>query len=601
MKFFKKFLISAFILFFAISIHSFKVYASGGVDLSMFNINTTIKEDGSIDVEEIITYNFKDNYNGAYRDISTIKTKGINNLKVSLISQNGSEVPFKESSNVKNGDNGVFEILSKGTNLYGIKIYCPSKNEKKTFKITYTMKSVSVKYNDISEFYYTYWSDYNEAKIDNLKIHINLPENIDKQYIKAYYHGISNGDYSITKGHVDYSFPHVKSNELVQVRLLFPNKLIPLCKNISNKNILNTILSQETNYKKQQQEKIAHTILVRNILNIISTVLCLLSIFLIFKTSKKFSKVEDVSYSSYSPVEIPEDCTPAVTAYLVDRVINGRTIYATILDLWRKDYLTIEKNTLDSKKEKLNFLIIKNKEPDWLLLKHEKYFMHWIFDLMGNSQNVSTLEIKEYCRKPSSHSNFTNWLNLIKKEAKSRNYYNVEASKVGMFIIIFAAIELIFSIILLMTEAHAGIFSLIISIFMIIYGSICCCKKSAYGQSQYKKWIKFKSHVQNMDLEYNIENDAIETYIPYAEALNIKQNSMSKLKNSFRTPPEDDMGWLYYYLIFDSSTFDKDDTFRNNIYSSFNTGSSGNSSTASYNSSGSSSGDAAGGGGAGGF
>ncbi|WP_406541356.1 DUF2207 domain-containing protein [Clostridium ljungdahlii] len=134
MTFFKKFLISTFILLFAISIHSFKAYASSGVDLSMFNVNTSIKEDGSIDVEEIITYNFKDNYNGAYRDISTIRTKGIKSLKVSLISHDGSEVPFKESSKVKNGDNGVFEILSKGTNLYGIKIYCPSKMKRELLK-----------------------------------------------------------------------------------------------------------------------------------------------------------------------------------------------------------------------------------------------------------------------------------------------------------------------------------------------------------------------------------------------------------------------------------------------------------------------------------
>ncbi|OAA93870.1 DUF2207 domain-containing protein [Clostridium coskatii] len=601
MTFFKKFLISTFILLFAISIHSFKAYASSGVDLSMFNVNTSIKEDGSIDVEEIITYNFKDNYNGAYRDISTIRTKGIKNLKVSLISHDGSEVPFKESSKVKNGDNGVFEILSKGTNLYGIKIYCPSKNEKRTFKITYTIKNVSVKYNDTGEFYYTYLSNYNETKVDNLKIHINLPENIDKQYIKAYYHGIANGECIIRNGNVDYFFHHVKSKELVQVRLLFPSKLIPLCKNVNNKNLLNTILSQEANYEKQKQQKIAHAIFVRNILNIISVVLCLLSLFLIFKTSKKLNKITDTSYSAYSPVEIPEDCTPAVAAYLVARTINGRTIYATILDLWRKGYLTIEKNILDAAKKKLNFLIIKNKEPDWLLLKHEKYFMHWIFDIMGSGQNVSTLEIKKHCKISSSHSNFANWLNLIKEEAKSRNYYDVEASKAGIFIIILAVVELIFSTISLMTEAHAGIFSLIISIFMIVYGSMCCCKKSAYGQSQYKKWMKFKSHVQNMDLEYNIGNATIETYIPYAEALNIKQNSMSKLRNSFKTPSDDDMGWLYYYLIFDSSTFDKDDTFSNNIYNSFNTGSSGNSIVSSDNSSGSSSDGAAGGGGAGGF
>lgn len=58
----KKFLLGLFVLFFIISVNPLNVSASSEeIALSKFNIETTIKEDGSIDMVELITYNFKKN------------------------------------------------------------------------------------------------------------------------------------------------------------------------------------------------------------------------------------------------------------------------------------------------------------------------------------------------------------------------------------------------------------------------------------------------------------------------------------------------------------------------------------------------------------
>lgn len=71
---------------------------------------------------------------------------------------------------------------------------------------------------------------------------------------------------------------------------------------------------------------------------------------------------------------------------------------------------------------------------------------------------------------------------------------------------------------------------------------------------------------------------------------------MIKLKTAFSSSSQN-MGWIYYYLLFDNINLNRNEQFNYYIYSSFGTGSSGSSDA----SSGGSSGGSAGGGGAGGF
>ncbi|AJA46685.1 hypothetical protein CPAST_c05850 [Clostridium pasteurianum DSM 525 = ATCC 6013] len=589
----KKFLLCFCVLVLTFSIHSLKVLAADGISLSQFNVETTLKEDGSIDMEELLTYNFKDKYNGAYREISTKNTDGIYNIKVWFLSKDGEEIPLREVSNAKNGDNNVFEVLKENSTLYRIKIYSPSNNEEKTFKITYTMKNVAVKYKDTGEFFYTYWSDYNETEIDNFKIHINIASNTENENIKAYYHGISAGNMSIENGSVYYTFPHVNSKELVETRVLFPAELISLSTNTRDENGLNRILGEEADYREEQQQKIAKAALMKKVFDYIDIILGAISIIAMLIIWRGFKNNSQEVYSIYSPPEIPEECTPAVAAYLVNRIANGRTIYATILDLWRKGYLNIEKIDTENSKDKSNFLLKKIKRLDKSLLKHEKYFMDWIFKTLGDGNSVSTAQVK----KSSFYYAFQEWVKLIREEIKARNYYDKKATSKGIALIIAASVFIVISIISLVFHAYFGAFSLTISVFMLIYGIACCVKKTPYGQSKYNDWIKFKKYIKDVDFNYNdnMNRDYVEKYIPYAEALNMNKNSMIKLKNVFDNPSQD-MGWIYYYLLFDNINLKRNEQFNYYIYNSFGTGSYGSSDASSGGG-----GSSAGGGGAGGF
>ncbi|WP_446897694.1 DUF2207 family protein [Clostridium sp. LBM24168] len=592
----KKFLICFFVLFSIIFVYPPKVSASDEVSLSKFNIETTIKENGSINMVELITYNFKGKYNGSYRDISIKNTDGISNIKVLLVSKNGLEVPFREVNNAKNGDNNVFQILKQGTNLYRIKIYSPSNDEKKTFKIYYTMKNVAIKYNDVGEFFYEYWSSYNETEIDNLKIHIDIPDNTENKNIKAYYHANSDGNISVKNGNVEYTFSHVNSKELVEARVLFPASLISLSPKSKNENALSRISNEETEYSRKKQQRVEFASIMKKIFDFINIILGLLFLVSGFVIWKKFKNSSLNDYSIYFPPELPEECTPAVAAYMVNGTVDGRTTYATILDLWRRGYLTIEKVESENKKDKVDFSIKKVKKATQELLKHERYFINWLFDILGDGESVTTSSIKESSKESSFYSDFQKWLKLIKKEVKSRGYYDKKANTLGKWIVVISIISIIISIISFAFEAYSGIFNLFLSILILISGIRYCIKRSSYGQSQYNNWTKFKDYIKNTNFAYNINTDYIESYIPYAEALDMKQNIMVKLRSSFYNPSQN-MGWIYYYLLFDSINLNRKEQFNYYVYNSFGTGSSGSSSTTSggYTS------GSSGGGGAGGF
>ena len=118
------------------------------------DIQATINQDGSLTIQQEITYQFNGSYNGIYINIpynledtvydETIKENEINdnlyngnNIKVNSISalnNNGVETKFTEVDYATNGRNAVY-TNTKEYGMQKIKIYSPSSDTTKIFKI----------------------------------------------------------------------------------------------------------------------------------------------------------------------------------------------------------------------------------------------------------------------------------------------------------------------------------------------------------------------------------------------------------------------------------------------------------------------------------
>jgi len=123
-------------------------------------VEATILDNGDLSITEDITFEFNDEFNGVYRDIGLNKTSGVSDIDVQEITDNKS-VLYEAVDSAKNGDSKVY-TLKKSSNKMLVKIFSPSKNELKTFRISYIVKNVAIKYNDIAELYYKFLGDDNE-------------------------------------------------------------------------------------------------------------------------------------------------------------------------------------------------------------------------------------------------------------------------------------------------------------------------------------------------------------------------------------------------------------------------------------------------------
>lgn len=139
--------------------------------INRLDINAVILDNGDVEVTESFLYKFKGSYNGIFREyeLSGCDDYLINTVTVTDSSNN--EVEFKYG---QSGAPNTFDINYNygSTNL---KIYMPSKNEKKKVTINYTIKGAVDKYNDCGFLYWNFYDVPKDSKVKagTLKVSLN--------------------------------------------------------------------------------------------------------------------------------------------------------------------------------------------------------------------------------------------------------------------------------------------------------------------------------------------------------------------------------------------------------------------------------------------
>lgn len=567
------------------------------LSISKYNVNAHLLNDGSLDIQEDITFDFNESFNGVYKDINLNGTDGIEDLTVSRLAS-GKPVLLKKVSAAKNGDNDVYELLRTKNTELRIKVYSPSKNENKTFRLTYRLKNVAVKFSDVGELYYKFWGDESDTAIDNFTISLALPSPVNKDSLHIFAHGPTDGIFNILSGSmIKFYVPHVPAKTFVETRIVFPSDIIAISSNIKNTNGLQRILSEEEGFRRAQVAKSLKNAEMKKLLNIICIALSGLSILILVIIPFKFKRRE---IDDYSVSILPEECTPAVASYLYNRTVGAKDIFATLLDLWRKGYINMEEAQRDpgfnlgfGKKSHTEFKIIKIKAADGYLLEHEKYLMQWLFDQLGNGEYVYTYEIEKASGSTSAYKNMSTWYKKVQGEAKSRGYFDRTAFSAGAALILFFILEIIASIIGLAYKSMYGIPSCILSIVIMIASIILMTRRSDYGYSKFLKWKRFKKYMEDFHPDIEREKFSKDILVPYAIAIGVSEKSMKRYNSYLKEECSDMSSWIVFYLLFDQ--LDSKNTFAGCFYSSFGASSTG---TGGFTSGG---GGGAGGGGAGGF
>lgn len=553
-------------------------YADNSLSITRWVVESELLTNGDLSVVEDITFDFSGDFNGVFRQVVLEDTSGIENLSVREMVK-GKEIKYTNVSDAAKGDNGVF-TTSGSNDSSTIKIFSPSSDQQKTFRISYIIKDVAVKYSDTGELYYKFLGKENETPIDFFSVNLKLPGN-KKDRVKIYAHGPSNGRINFKdEDIVHLEVENVPTNTFIEARVLFPTEFIPDSNNISNKGGYDEIIREEQRFAQELEQKSIRREKAKTGFNYISIALGGLQLIFIALFASKTRRELDIYRKSDYNI-IPEDCTPAVASYLLYLNVGSNSIIATIFDLCRKGYLSIEgikedsdevsgkrfsfKKAFSNKDDISNFKLTKIKEEDNKLLGHEKYFIGWLIDSIGDGKQVTTDDIEYYGKKHNTQflKSYAAWQKKVKEEAINKGYFEKGKSKYGVLLIILFAIILPISIISISLGGLYGLFSLIISIVGFIYGMTLFFRKSDYGYIQYKKWMEFKKYMKRFanDLSpKNMDKYPVDISLIYALALGVDRKILNEFKTIESTQYAYNNSFFYWYFLMSGSrnnAFDK--------------------------------------------
>jgi uncharacterized membrane protein len=522
------FIIVVFFLFFFFYSVSY-AQQERSFQITDYQAQVEILENGDAKVSEIFTYEFSGNFNGIIRSIGIAGSDGLEYFRASQY------LPQKKMLETTRELEG---------NIVTFRIYDQSANEKKSFLLEYQLKNVVTKYNDIAEFYWKFFDQSNSSPIQRVQIEVSFPgQTVNTDELKVFGHGPSQGQVSILdRGVVLYEVEGLSANEMVEARILLPTSFVPEAGKIVNKDQYAQIMQEELAWAESSDRENLFVIFGLLLIPIIIVLNIIIAIRLYFKYDRELKPEMQLDYYR----ELPSDITPAVLSHLMS--IQGavtKDIMATLMDLTRKKYLKIEEVTSGGwiKKKDYKFILL-NKDTS-SLKSHETNLINWFFYSIGDGESVTLKEVENYSKSSRTQSSFRHqyqqWQKAVKNEFQKHNYFsrskeglNIALKTVllqiaGFLVLVLGAILLRVSWLVLIPLLLTIIFT---GVGLIIYGGLIR-KKTQEGVNEYHKWSAFKRfllHFSNMK-DYEIPSLIIwEHYLVYAISLGIADKVISKLR-----------------------------------------------------------------------
>lgn len=206
-----------------------------------------LKENGNMEIIE--TWNVEiSNTNTLYKTftLDDSKYKGISNVKVSEILENGQEKELEKiDKEMYYVTKNCYYALINSNNQFEIAWGIDTTNEIKTYKITYTVENVIKVYNDCAELYWQLIGTEFSIPVDNIEGNISLEKQCDIDNVKMWGHTKDKeGKIKYDGTNILFSTENFKVGNYLEIRLALPKESFDT-NNSYNIDMLNTIIEEE--------------------------------------------------------------------------------------------------------------------------------------------------------------------------------------------------------------------------------------------------------------------------------------------------------------------------------------------------------------------
>lgn len=571
-----KILYFSLIFIFAIILLGGTSYA-GEQKLKNLHYDAILNEDGSADIIENWEIRVSDT-NTLFKDFSKT-TRGITNVKVSEITENGEEIPFINSGRYQyHVDKGYYYGLIQSGKFeiaWGVSI---NGTETKKYKISYNVADAVTNYQDCSEFYWQFIGNTNGVPASNVTGTIKLPKPVgNRENLRAWAHGPLKGNIEIIDNRtVSFEVKNLSAETMVEVRVVSLEETFSSNKNKVSTSKLAKILEEEQKWADESNAKRKTRNTIFAVLGLIGGVIALFFILKIVKYVKILSnvkKTEPEQKLDYFRDFPDENATPAEAAFLYyfdkssafDANVS-KIVSATILNLALKGAVSFEKGQKDDVyiiiNENTNINSLKEDEKSILsLLTGVKAYLA----RNNNKEIVEKISMKDIEKYAKVHDEtFLAKVNGIKAKAQKQQEENGNydkrllaeskkwSNRYGTYIAV----------------AIVGLFSfyLIAPVIIAIPCFICAilCNKIAKktrnltqkGTNEKEQWRALKKYMEDFSLLNEREVPELvlwEKYLVYATAFGIADKVLDQLKVRYPEFRDESFminnGYTYMYML----------------------------------------------------
>lgn len=574
-------------------------------DITNYDMDAYIQEDGTIHIDESITYYFSSSANGLTRDLryfyktnkdsmepnsARYQATGIENITVAVTNPANITTNFTKASNAEKGDNGVYTVDAVNadrTDGYDIMVYSPiSSNNFQTVHYSYDITDAVVQYNDMSEIYYNFIGNGIETDVDEFNLDIYLPKSINMDDVKYYPHTYATKLEDIqvmldsASNCISFNIRNIPSGKPVDARIVFPNTVLMNCtKKYNNDYDFNSLYKIENSMSLGNTRYFIH-ITINIILGVLLVALCI--IFLTYGTikSRKFrTTVKNANYFRDIPKRLNLLEYQALLPSKITDALSSNLIIATILDLTNRKILNLEtkKDTNKKKQSDYEYNVSINKNADFTkLYSYEEQILSLIFsDQISTDFNVSdytekTVELNARFKEISKNSKLVQQISKASSKRlidTKKIYEKVKTSLILNFIILIVTLFIVFlfNTLVMNPDKVLGIIEFIISsVFTALFSFVVVAilydlykiPTNKYAQDQKEvlglwKYLKDYSLIKD---RYPIELSIWNEYLVFASLFGIADKVAKEFKEELiKAGYSDDQIYLTYPFLCMSS------------------------------------------------
>jgi uncharacterized membrane protein len=484
------------------------------------DIQSFIKQDGSIDFIENREFDFTGSYTYVYQDIPK---KGFDQLYDIQVSANN--IPFINSDSK---EAGTF-IIQERNNYYRIYLYHKSQDEKKLFTVKYSLRQpFTVGPND-SQFYWIYLSDEWDKKPGSLAITQTFLSPISEKDITYQLEKPSSSkeyDLNIDGNILSFRSDNFSSSTEMKLRTIFPSSYFVNVE-INNENFSLAALEE----KKRNKELVQYFIGFLTLFSIVS--------FIIYyrRNLKKFKLDIDENQQFIS---FPSDHHPVVINGLIYRELTlgptGYGILSTLFELASLKKLSIEVieqgKWFKSKRLKVT---VHNTDMDHVQSSFAKLLLT---RLKKFGKNTTFKDVFHDFQMRSSE-----WKALKKEELTNNGLLDMsgtdERYRLSIIQFLIMGVIIAFSIVF---KTFIGFISILpFTLFLIV---LLSGRLTREGQSLFNQWGLFYSQLSENKVD--VSHFDADLLLQYCLALGVQPKSLESVIKRIEDENDGAFVWMYH-------------------------------------------------------